>query len=123
MTAKEPPGRSSTHPKAPCPEHSSPVARIEACVNDAVEGSSVRQDRDSRPRPVCRARLFRRVFAYGFWVSRPREKGTHTRPIPRATRSVAQYILDRKSAACNSEKYCRLTAWRAVAAAVGGRKN
>ncbi len=73
--------------------------------------------------PDMQTRLSRRVLRfYGFSVA-PREKGTHARPIPRATRSVAQYILNRKSAACDSETYCQLTAWRAVAASVGGRRN
>src|SRR5215213_8519535 len=34
-------GCSSTRPKAPCPEHTLPVARIEACFNGLVRGNSV----------------------------------------------------------------------------------
>src|SRR4051794_16203753 len=117
-----PPGCSSTRPEAAARAH------VACGANLALESAGDLREAQSAKRefpgsPGMQTGLPRRVLLYGFWVSRPRGNRDRTRQIARTACSLAQYILDRKSAACDSEKHCQLTAWRAVAAVVGGRKN
>src|SRR3954469_1673685 len=44
-----------------------------AKIGEVGKSQSCHRLRFSRPRPACRPAFSRRVFAYGFWVSQPRE--------------------------------------------------
>src|SRR3954466_5594644 len=73
----------STRPEAPCPGHTSPVARIGACVKRRFREISSCHELDSPVRRYCRPALRGGFCYFGFWVLRPRVTGAVCADHPR----------------------------------------
>ena len=112
-----PPGVQRTRPEAPCLGHTSPVARIGACVDQRYRGSSVCHDRDSRLSPVCRPAASAGFAILEFWCPASR-RWSRARAGLRVQRNAARW-RDRAQALVTTLKIWvleRLGSWSAAPA-------